>query len=101
MVVDIAATRGSLPIVKTLVEWGVPATLRDLTGWSTLHTVCGSIGPQNCVEIAEFLIAHGANVNALDSKKYTPLHLACKPYFVLFMLVDRHDFKRKYSLPPS
>ena len=44
---------------------------------SLLHVVCSSVKSTVDSEIVEQLIEHGADVNAVDCRGNTPLHLAC------------------------
>ena len=67
-----------LNIVKMLVEKGKSDVNRqDKFGYSCLHLLCAKYQPQ--VEIVEYLIKKGANVNLRANNRRTPLHSACMP----------------------
>ncbi len=66
----IASIEGELGVVKTLVlEKKVDV---NKTGWTPLHYACSS----GRLEVAEFLVANGAKVNALSPSETTPLMMA-------------------------
>jgi hypothetical protein len=62
---------------RTLLKAGAKANIRGVSGITVLHAVClrEGVRPEN-PELASLLIAHGANVNALNDAKETPLHFA-------------------------
>ncbi len=68
-----AAAEGDLARVKTLIQ-GDPAlvSLKNASGLTPLHSAV-SRGRQ---EVAEFLVARGADVRARDNNGWTPLHWA-------------------------
>lgn len=66
----IAAIEGELPVVQTLVLKHKAEI--NKSGWTPLHYACSS-GKLN---IAEFLLANGAMVNALSVSETTPLMMA-------------------------
>ena len=66
-----ASRNGDLSLVKSLIEQGTPVDQPcDFNRWTALHAAAH----KGHVEIAEFLIKHGANVNVKDKDGYTPLH---------------------------
>lgn len=66
-----AAWKGDLSFVKSLVKHGTPVDQAcNFNHWTALHATAHA----GHVEIAEFLINHGANVNVKDKDGYTPLH---------------------------
>lgn len=67
----VAAIRGSLPAVQTLVKRGAAI---NRPGWTPLHYACS--GPDNGV--AAFLIAQGAELNARSENGTTPLMMAAR-----------------------
>ncbi|CAF0906949.1 unnamed protein product [Adineta steineri] len=65
-----AVDDGLLDIVKLLVEKGqIPLNTLDQSGWSPLHLAAG----HNYVEIINYLLSKGADVNIKDSNGNTPL----------------------------
>ena len=71
----LAAAHGDIKKVQQLLDLGVdPNKAKDMLGFTALHlAVC-----YNHLEIAEKLLAHGANLNAKNQVEATPLHLASK-----------------------
>ena len=67
----IAAATGDLPLVKTLVARGMPVDLRD-DGKTALNAA--AVGGR--AEVIRFLLASGADVNALDRLGNSPLQNA-------------------------
>ena len=68
-----AARAGDLPAVRALVEQDAKLALaRDDSGRTPLHAAAGS----GRAEVATYLIARGADVNAADNNAWTPLHAA-------------------------
>jgi ankyrin repeat protein len=66
-----AAWNGDLSMVKWSIEQGTSVDqLSDFNRWTALHVAAH----KGHVEIAEFLIKRGANVNVKDKDGYTPLH---------------------------
>lgn len=59
-----------------LLRLGANVNVRDVGDWTPLHIAVGE-GEE---KIAELLIQHGANVNAVtkEEEKYTPLSIAAK-----------------------
>lgn len=66
----IASIEGDLPLVETMVLKNKAQV--NKTGWTPLHYAC-STGKLN---VAEFLVANGAKVNALSPSDTTPLMMA-------------------------
>jgi ankyrin repeat protein len=69
---NFAALGGNLEIVKLLVENGAPVSTS--TGWAPLHYAAF----ENRPEVIKYLIAKGANKDALAPNGYTPLMLAAR-----------------------
>ena len=69
-----AAHKGHLDIVKLLLEQeGIDINGKGAKDYSMLHFAVEDFN----VEMVEYLLAKGANVNALTGKNNTPLHSAC------------------------
>jgi len=66
----IAAIEGDLPTVKTLVLTN--KAMVDHIGWTPLHYAC----TRGQLEVAQFLIANGANVNSISINGSTSLMMA-------------------------
>lgn len=66
-----AAWKGDLSLVKWSIEIGTSVDQPcDFNRWTALHAAAH----KGRVEIAEFLLKKGANVNVKDKDGYTPLH---------------------------
>jgi len=66
-----AARNGDLSLVKWSIEQGTSVDQPcDFNRWAALHVAAH----KGHVEIAEFLLKQGANVNLKDKDGYTPLH---------------------------
>ena len=68
--IHIAAYERHLEAVKALAEKGADLQILDEDGWSPLHAAADS------VDVAEYLINHGAQVNEAEKNGNTPLILA-------------------------
>jgi len=66
-----AAGSGHLDQVRRAIEWGDPVNVRDQRG----HTPFFLAVTCNKMQVAEFLVAHGADVNVKDNEGDAPLHL--------------------------
>ena len=66
----LASINGELPMVKTLILKNKAQI--DHIGWTPLHYACA----KGHLDVASFLIANGANVNALSLGGTTPLMMA-------------------------
>ena len=94
-----ALDKGDLDKVKKLVEGGCDVNQKYAEGTTVLHLVGerhyirGGQKPvpmRELGEIAEYLIAHGADVDARDELQHTPLHLASmlNNFEVVKVLID-------------
>jgi ankyrin repeat protein len=56
-----------------------------------LHFACFGLHENGC-EVANLLLAHGANINAVSNKGFSPLHIAAysNNYNLCALLVRRH-----------
>jgi ankyrin repeat protein len=69
---------------------------KTTSGQTALHVACRG----GRVEVTDFLLAHGADVNARDSEGATPLHLSaarCQKEVVVLLLTRRADPNAKNS----
>ena len=66
----IASIQGDLPVVKLLVKQ--KSAMVDHIGWTPLHYAC----TKGHLEVAQYLIASGANVNSESLNGTTPLMMA-------------------------
>ena len=74
-----AAVFGNLERVKDLLKVDPKSVnARDEYGFTPLHGVAG----EDQLEMAEYLIAQGADVGAVNDSGITPLHLAAYPEMV-------------------
>ncbi len=69
----IAASKGKLDRVQQLLDQGVSASARDLSGFTPLEHAA----TMGHTEIVKLLIARGADVNGQDVMGGTPLFRAC------------------------
>lgn len=79
----IASINGDLPLVKTLVSKN--RAQLDHIGWTPLHYACS----KGHLEVAQYLIANGAIVDAISLGGTTPLMMAVQSgneYLVKFLL---------------
>ncbi|KAL1129233.1 hypothetical protein AAG570_013762 [Ranatra chinensis] len=67
-----AASRNDIPEVRRLLMKGVSSDTTNEDGLTALHQCC----IDNNEEMMKLLLEFGANVNAEDSEKWTPLHAA-------------------------
>jgi ankyrin repeat protein len=67
-----AACKGDLNRVKSLIEAGTGVNDKDEGGWTALHWA----GLAESPEMADFLLARGADVNARAGHGFTPLRIA-------------------------
>lgn len=85
-----ASIEGDLPLVKTLVL-GKKVDVNK-TGWTPLHYACAT----GKLEVAQFLVANGAKVNALSPSETTPLMMAVSSgndQLIKFLLDKGADLK--------
>lgn len=69
-------------VERLLAEDPSAVNARDEYGFTPLHGVAG----EEQFEMAEFLIAHGADVSAKNDSGITPLHIAATPEMVRILV---------------
>lgn len=85
-----AAARNDIEEVGRFLEEGVSADVTNCDGLTPLHQCC----IDNNADMLRLLLDYGANVNAQDSEKWTPLHAAAtcghlylvNNYFIIFCI---------------
>ena len=65
-----AAALGDTALVEQWIERGKGVSEPGLTGYTPLHFACG---PKGSAETVRFLLAHGADPNAVGPGEETPL----------------------------
>lgn len=69
-----AAETGNLAIVKEILSSNPElVNTQDNDGYTPLHRACYN----NCADVVQLLLDHGANVSACTKEKWQPLHSAC------------------------
>lgn len=69
-----AAENGELEVIRNLVSTSPDLVhSKDKDGYTPLHRACYN----NHVDIADFLLQHGANIHAQTNDLWQPLHSAC------------------------
>jgi len=68
------AARGDVKKVRELLESGIDPNERNGTNWTALH----SLRWGRSAAVAKLLVEHGANLEAVDTLKETPLITACR-----------------------
>lgn len=63
-----AAKKGEVDIVEYLLGKGVPVDLVDEALMTPLHAACSNDNPYVAVKVAQLLLDHGADVNAVSGK---------------------------------
>jgi ankyrin repeat protein len=87
-----AAVYGDLDRVREIVEAHPEAVNEtDEYGFTPLHGLAG----EEHVEIAQFLIDRGAEVNAANDEGITPLHLATWPAMATLLLKKGADLEAR------
>lgn len=68
-----AAMSGNVELVDAYIYFGINVNFADSIGLTALH--CGARA--QCIDVLELLLAHGADLNAVDIFSMTPLSYAC------------------------
>ena len=92
--IHLAACRGDLSRVKTLIKEGTDVNARDGFGCTPLHWAALAKSP----EVADFLIVKGADLNAEDSRNLTPLMAACALPVVELLISKGADIQGQDAL---
>jgi ankyrin repeat protein len=72
-----ASKRGDLYFVKFFQKLGNPLSGVNKNGENLLHAVAKSCtSDKDCADLIKYLIDHGVNINKINKKGKTPLHLA-------------------------
>lgn len=91
---QLAAEAADLRMIRLLVGSGASINARDRAGWTALHHAV-SAGEHDTdnqrVEAVEFLMAHGADVNARNSEDQSPLDVT--NHEVLVPILKAHGAK--------
>ena len=74
----LAAKRGDLTKVRSLLEGSVDVNAKDNAGWTPIHEAVMSTKMQNTLPIVKLLVEAGADVNARSEEGSTVLHDASK-----------------------
>lgn len=101
----IAAYRGYLSVVRWLIGRGATADLQDALRRTALQRVVdqavgNSAELQHRMDIVEFLLAAGADINSMTSRRLTPLHIASLhgSEEIVRLLLSRGAVKRKEAM---
>jgi ankyrin repeat protein len=70
-----ALCRNHIPVAELLLELGGRVDVRDARKWTVLHITIDR-HDKGAVGAVQFLLQHGADVNATRDDLWTPLHLA-------------------------
>jgi ankyrin repeat protein len=89
--IHLAACRGDLSRVKTLIEEGTDVNTRDKFGCTPLHWV--ALADTN--DVGDFLIVKGADANARDDMSFTPLMVARRLGMIEFLISKGADVNAK------
>jgi len=76
-----AATYNNEKLVNLFIKRGVDINVRDINGFTPLHSAASTDGRRDgfgSARTMKALIANGANVNAIDLEGKTPLHYAAR-----------------------
>ena len=77
------------PIAELLLANGANVNCKDFTAFRCRTTILHVLAKSNKLEMAEFLIDKGIDVNAVDEYKRTPLHLATSHIDMVQLLITR------------
>ena len=72
----LAASRGDYRMVLFILQWGIPADIRSQDLMTPLHMAALNWLDDNYVETITALLKYGADVNAINIYRQTPLDLA-------------------------
>lgn len=79
-------------MAEALLEAGVDVNATDDQGWTALHNV---VGFSSLLDVAQLLLAHGANVHATGKNGRAPIHLATPVTMIELLLKNGADINTK------
>lgn len=79
-------------MVEALLKVGIDTNAIDDQGWTVLHNV---VGFSKLVDVAQLLIAHGANVDAVGKNGQRPIHRANSVSMIELLLKKGADINVK------
>ncbi|MGO9570396.1 MAG: ankyrin repeat domain-containing protein [Desulfomonilaceae bacterium] len=87
----IAVLHGELGMIHLLVRYGADLDQRNVCGVTVLHLAVSSYPPGIAPKICNYLLDHGADVNASNSYGWTPLMraVADDEFHVAKLLIER------------
>eukprot|EP01059_Diplonema_ambulator_P020706 TRINITY_DN3457_c0_g3_i1.p1 TRINITY_DN3457_c0_g3~~TRINITY_DN3457_c0_g3_i1.p1 ORF type:complete len:216 (+),score=33.32 TRINITY_DN3457_c0_g3_i1:197-844(+) len=72
----LACRLGNLPIVSTLLDFGIDVNEANAYGATPLHTTVKHSNSSNITQVIDLLIERGATLHSRDALRHTPLYYA-------------------------